>query len=151
MNFQRTITPTIVIADQPTEADLQVLKGAGFVGIVNLRNDGEPHQPLSPDAEGAKARALGLDYIHMGVGAAPLLELDVDAVCKFIDEHSDGKVLVHCAKGGRAAAIVLLQLALAHGWTSAEVASKGKELGLDVDGNLRVMVETYLDNHRQRE
>jgi uncharacterized protein (TIGR01244 family) len=151
MNFQRTIAPNIVIAGPPTEADLQALKNAGFVGVVNLRNDGEPEQPLSTDAEGTKARALGLDYIHMGVGAAPLLEQDVDAVCKFIDEHADGKVLVHCQRGGRAAAIVLLQKALAHGWTSAEAASKGKELGLDVDGNLRVMVETYLDDHRQRE
>jgi len=151
MKFQRTITPTIVIADQPTEADLAGLKTAGFVGVVNLRTDGEPEQPISTTAEADKVRSLGLDYIHMGVGSRPLLEQDVDAVCQFIDTHQEGKVLVHCRKGGRAAAVVLLQQALAHGWSGSEAMSKGKDLGLEVDGNLRVMVETYLDDHRKRE
>jgi uncharacterized protein (TIGR01244 family) len=152
MNFQREITPTIVIADQPTEADLAALKAAGFAGVVNLRNDGEPEQPLSTEAEGEKTRALGLDYIHMGIGSAPLLEMDVDAVCQFLDEHTkEGKVLVHCRKGGRAAAMVLLYEALTHGWKPAEAAEKGQAMGLEVGGGLRTMVETYLDDHRKHE
>ncbi len=152
MNFQREITPAIVIADQPTEADLAALKAVGFVGVVNLRTDGEPDQPLSTEAEGEKARALGLDYIHMGIGSAPLLEMEVDAACRFIDEHAkQGKVLVHCRKGGRAAAMVLLYEALEHGWTPAEAAAKGAAMGLEVGGGLRTMVETYLDDHRKVE
>ena len=152
MNFQRTITPAIVIAGQPTEADLASLKEAGFVGVVNLRNDGEPEQPIGTAVEGEKARALGLDYIHMGVGSAPLLEMEVDAVCKFLDEHTkEGKVLVHCRKGGRAAAVVLLYEALSHGWKPSEAGEKGRTMGLEVDGNLRTMVETYLDDHRKHE
>jgi uncharacterized protein (TIGR01244 family) len=151
MNFQRAIPPNLVIADQPTAADIEALPGQGFVGVVNLRNEGEPEQPIGTAAEGEKVRALGLDYIHMGVGAAPLLEQDVDQVCRFLDDHKEGKVLVHCRKGGRAAAIVLLCRALTKGWQPAEAAAKGKELGLDVDGNLRTMVETYLDDHRTRQ
>ncbi len=151
MNFQREITPSIVIADQPTAADLAGLKADGFVGVVNLRNDGEPEQPIGTAAEGDEVRALGLDYIHMGVGAAPLEESRVDEVCQFLDDHARGKVLVHCRKGGRAAAIVLLQQALANGWMTDEVALRGRALGLEVDGNLRLMVETYLDTHRKRE
>ena len=152
MNFQRAITPAIVIADQPTEADLASLKAAGFVGVVNLRNDGEPEQPLSTSVEGEKANALGLDYIHMGVGSSPLLEMDVDSVCRFLDEHTkEGKVLVHCRKGGRAAAVVLLYEALSQGWSRSEAATKGRAMGLEVDGNLRTMVETYLDDHRKHE
>ncbi len=151
MNFTKTITPSIVIADQPTDADLAALKLQGFVGVVNLRNDGEPEQPIDTETEGEILNEIGVDYIHMGVGSAPLLESKVDEVCKFIEAHADGKVLVHCRKGGRAAAIVLLQQALAHGWTTAEAAAKGKAMGLDVDGNLRVMVETYLDDHRKVE
>lgn len=152
MKFQRAITPAIVIADQPTEADLASLKASGFVGVVNLRNDGEPEQPIGTSAEGEKARALGLDYIHMGVGSAPLLEEDVDAVCKFIDEHAKrGKVLVHCRKGGRAEAVVLLYEALKEGWKPSEAPAKGRDMGLEVEGNLRTMVETYLDDHRKVE
>lgn len=152
MNFQRTITPAIVIADQPTEADLASLKASGFVGVVNLRNDGEPEQPLSTSDEGEKAKSLGLDYIHMGVGSAPLLESGVDSVCQFLDEHTkDGKVLVHCRKGGRAAAVVLLYEALKEGWEPSEAATKGRAMGLEVDGGLRTLVETYLDDHRKVE
>jgi uncharacterized protein (TIGR01244 family) len=147
MNFQRTISPAIVIADQPTEAELAALKAAGFVGVVNLRNDGEPEQPMGVALEGAKAKTLGLDYLHMGVGAAPLTQTAVNELYKFLDAHADGKTLVHCRKGGRAAAMVLLYEALKNEWTPAEAAAKGKAMGLDVDGGLRVMVENYLGDH----
>jgi uncharacterized protein (TIGR01244 family) len=149
MNFQKPITPSIVIADQPTESDLIGLKAAGYVAVVNLRNDGEPEQPIDTVAEGELLAGLGLAYIHMGVGGAPLQADRVEAVCDFIDAHAEGKVLVHCRKGGRAAAIVLLQQARHNGWSAGEATAKGKEIGLEVDGNLRLMAESYLANRPQ--
>ena len=80
MNVKRQITATIAIGDQPGETDLARLKADGYVGIVNLRNDGEPEQPLSTAAEGEKVRALGLDYLHYGVGAGPLTAEGVESV-----------------------------------------------------------------------
>jgi uncharacterized protein (TIGR01244 family) len=146
MLFERAITPEITIGDQPTDADLTRLKAEGYHGVVNLRNDGEPEQPLSTKDEGDQVRALGMDYIHMGVGGGPLSESGVKAVCDFIDKH--GKVMVHCRKGGRAAAVVLIHQARANGWSAAEAAAKGRGLGLEVDGGLRSLVENYLDDHR---
>ena len=146
MFFERAITNQITIGDQPTEADLARLKAEGYTGVVNLRNEGEPEQPLSTSVEGEKAKALGMDYIHMGVGGAPLAESGVRAVCDFID--AQGKVMVHCRKGGRAAAIVLIHQARANHWPAAEAAAKGRGLGLEVDGGLRSIVENYLDDHR---
>jgi uncharacterized protein (TIGR01244 family) len=147
MNFERAITPKITIADQPTEADLALLKGQGYDGVVNLRNDGEPEQPLSPTVEGEKVRALGLDYFHLGVGGAPLAEHGVHAFNEFLDSHQ--KVLVHCRKGGRAAALVLIHEAKANDWQAPEAVAKGRGLGLEVDGGLRAIVENYLDDHRE--
>jgi uncharacterized protein (TIGR01244 family) len=146
MNFQRPVTATITIGDQPTEADLAQLKEEGYVGVVNLRNDGEPEQPLSPGEEGNKVRALGMNYLHYGVGAAPLSEPGVTAVCDFVDEHAQGtdRVLVHCRRGPRAIALVLLQQARANHWGADEVFAKGKALGLEVDGGLKMLVEGYL-------
>jgi len=146
MNFMRAVTPKIAIGDQPTEADLAELKNEGFSGIINLRNDGEPDQPMNTAQEGDKARALGLDYLHYGVGSAPLSATGVTAVCDFIDQHADGtnKVLVHCRRGPRAIALVLLQQARANKWTSSEVVAKGKAMGLEVDGGLKMLVESYL-------
>ncbi len=149
MQVERPITGTITIGDQPTEADLARLKGEGYVGVVNLRNPGEPEQPMSPQEEGEKARSLGLDYLHYGVGGAPLSEQGVEAVCDFVDRHTQGeqKVLVHCRKGGRAVALVLLQQARANHWKPEEAIARGKAMGLEVDGGLRTLVETYLQQH----
>lgn len=149
MNVKRPITPTITVGDQPTEADLQTLKEEGYVGVVNIRNDGEPEQPIGTAAEGEKVRGLGMDYLHYGVGSAPLSEQGVESVCDFLDRHaSSGKVMVHCRKGSRASALVLLYEAKVHNWTPEEAIAKGKAMGLEVEGGLRTLVEDYLKEHQ---
>jgi uncharacterized protein (TIGR01244 family) len=148
MNVKRPVTATITIGDQPTEADLVQLKQDGYTGVVNLRNDGEPEQPISTTDEGKKVRALGMDYLHLGVGAVPLTTQGVTAVCDFIDQHSQGtdKVLVHCRRGPRAIALLLLQQARAQKWTNAEVFAKGKAMGLELEGGLKMMVDHFLQD-----
>jgi uncharacterized protein (TIGR01244 family) len=147
MNVKRPITPNITIGDQPSAVDLKSLKNEGYVGVVNLRNDGEPEQPLSTTAEGEQVRALGMDYLHYGVGSAPLTEQGVSSVLDFLDSHASGKVLAHCRKGGRAAALVLLHQAKANGWKPDEVFARGQAMGLSVEGGLRTLVENYLREH----
>jgi uncharacterized protein (TIGR01244 family) len=148
MNVKRPVTASITIGDQPTEADLSQLKQEGYTGVVNLRNDGEPEQPMSTTDEGNKVRALGMDYVHYGVGSTPLTVQGVTAVCDFIDQHSQGteKVLVHCRRGPRAIALLLLQQARAQKWTNAEVFAKGKATGLEIDGGLKMMVDHFLQD-----
>ncbi len=148
MNLKRAVTPKITIGDQPSESDLEELKAEGYVGVVNLRNDGEPEQPLSTAVEGERVRALGLDYVHYGVGAAPLSEQGVTAVSDFLNQHTaDGKVLVHCRKGGRAAAMILLHQARVDHWSPEEALAKGRAMGLEVDGGLKTLVTDYLQKH----
>jgi uncharacterized protein (TIGR01244 family) len=146
MNVKKPVTPQITIGDQPTEDDLLECKYEGYTGIVNLRNDGEPEQPLSTTAEGDRVRAVGMEYLHYGVGGKPLADPGVTEVCDFIDRLAGegGKVLVHCRKGGRAMALVLIQQARAQGWSSEEALAKGRAMGLVVDGQLQAMVQAYL-------
>lgn len=146
MNVKRPITAGITIGDQPTEDDLLECKYEGYTGVVNLRNDGERDQPLSTGAEGERVRAVGMEYLHYGVGGKPLADPGVSEVCDFIDRLTaqGGKVLVHCMKGGRAMALVLIQQARAQEWSAAEALEKGRAMGLQVDGQLRTMVESYL-------
>ncbi|HEV3163229.1 MAG TPA: protein tyrosine phosphatase family protein [Isosphaeraceae bacterium] len=147
MNQRREITPTITVADQPTEADLEALKAEGFVAVANLRNDGEPEQPLSTTAEGQHVRGLGMDYLHLGVGSAPLNPDGVGAFCEFLDRHAADKVLVHCRKGGRAAALVVLRQALEESWTPEELDPKARAMGVPIEGGLKMLVESYLREH----
>ena len=149
MNTMREVTHQITVADQPTEADLKFLKDEGYVGVVNLRNDGEPQQPMSTAEEGEKVRALGMDYLHYGVGAAPLAEQGVASVCDFLDKHAQGKVLVHCRKGSRASALVLLHQAKTYGWGPEEALQNGNAMGLAVEGGLKPMVQTFIRAHWQ--
>jgi len=145
MNLIRPITDRITIADQPEADDLAAFQRDGFVGVVNLRNDGEPEQPLSVAEEGEAVRGLNMSYHHLGVGAEPLSDPGVAEVCDFIDGClEEGRVLVHCRKGGRAAALVLIQQARANGWPPDEAIAKGQELGIQLDGPLKTKVEDYL-------
>jgi uncharacterized protein (TIGR01244 family) len=148
MHFKQAVLPTLTIADQPAEDELRALRDEGYVGVVNLRNDGEPDQPIGTAAEGELVRALGLDYLHVGVGAAPLADEEVRAFCKFLDEHSAGKTLVHCRRGGRAAALVALYFARKEGWKPEEAATKAAAKGLKLEGGLRNLVEGYLHQLR---
>ena len=145
MNVKQHVTPTITIGDQPAGDDLAALKDEGYVGIVNLRTDGEAEQPLSPAAEGEEVRGLGLTYLHLGVGSAPLDEQGVAEFCNFLDENAAGKTLVHCRKGGRAAALVALYLAQKEGWSAATLAEQAARQGLKVEGGPRKLVEAYLN------
>ena len=147
MKQKRQISPAIAVADQPTAADLEALKEEGYAAVVNLRQDGEPDQPMGTAAEGEVVRALGMDYLHLGVGSAPLTKEGVGAFCGFMDRHASDRVLVHCRKGSRASALVLLRRALAEGWSPEEVAAKGQAAGLPVEGGLRTLVEDYLRAH----
>jgi uncharacterized protein (TIGR01244 family) len=149
MQVERPITAAITVGDQPSEADLERLKREGYVGVVNLRQPGEPEQPLSPTGEGAKVEGIGMEYLHYGVGGAPLSEPGVTAVSDFVDRLAEGggKVLVHCRRGPRAFALVLLQQARANNWKPEEAIARGKAMGLEVDGGLRMLVETYLQQH----
>lgn len=146
MDVKQYVTPAIMIGDQPTKADLEELKSLGFVGVVNLRHDGEPEQPISPAREGDLARAIGLEYLHHGVGAVPLDESCVAAVSDFLTRHAQGsdQVLVHCRRGGRAVALVLLHFARVNRWSADEVAERAAEMGLAVDAGMRQMVEGWL-------
>lgn len=147
MTIKPTKTPGISIADQPTGDDLRGLSAGGYTGVINLRNDGEPEQPLSVSEEAKQVRAMGIDYLHYGVGGAPLSEEGVTSVSDFLDRHATGRVLVHCRKGSRAAALVLLHEAKAGNWGADEATARGREMGLEVEGGLKTMVEDYLRRH----
>ncbi|WP_165222426.1 beta-lactamase hydrolase domain-containing protein [Aquisphaera insulae] len=147
MNVKHPVTPSITIADQPSAEELLDCRNEGFVGVVNLRHDGEPEQPLNTSAEGEHVRSSGMEYLHYGVGGRPLADPGVSDVCDFIDRLTadGGKVLVHCRKGARAAALVLIQQARANGWSPAEALAKAPAMGLNVDGPLRILVADYLN------
>lgn len=141
---RRTLTDRVELSDQPTSEEIAGLPTEGFSGLVNLRRENEPDQLYHPVHEGELARQTGLDYLHIGVGGAPLGHSDIASVADFLETHRDGKVLIHCKLGSRAAAIGLLVLARLEGWPASEVLERGRAIGLQLPPNLQKLAEDYL-------
>lgn len=144
---ERPVTPRITIADQPTAEEIRALPSQGYKAVVNLRHDGEPEQPLSTAEEGDLVREAGLEYLSVPVGAPPLSAEGVRDFLDLLDRHAEDRVLVHCRRGGRAVALVLVRQARDAGWSAAEALQRGEEAGLKVEGRLREMVQAYLEAH----
>lgn len=94
----------ILIAGQPSELDLEQLRQQGVTSVFNLRTSAEmdDRKQVSYD-EAALAKELDFDYVQEPVGGAdhPFRPEVLEAFKAQLD-RTDGKVLLHCASGGRA-------------------------------------------------
>jgi len=99
LEFKR-INDDISVSEQISANDLEQIKAAGFVTIVNNRPDGEvAGQPSSAEIELA-SKLAGLQYyfIPMGRGGvSPEMIKQTRAVL----ENADGPVLAFCRTGTR--------------------------------------------------
>jgi protein tyrosine phosphatase (PTP) superfamily phosphohydrolase (DUF442 family) len=94
----------ILIAGQPSELDLEPLRQQGVTSVFNLHTSAEmdDRKQVSCD-EAALAKSLAYDYVQEPVGGAdhPFRPEVLEAFKAQLD-RSEGKVLSHCASGGRA-------------------------------------------------
>lgn len=110
------------VAGQPSEAALEKLKAEGVTKVISLRTPQEmENRSMVPYDEAAKARALGMSYVHIPLGLggpdhAPTPEA-VDAFAAAL-ASADGKVLLHCTVGWRAS----------HMWAAYLVRHRGYSL-----------------------
>lgn len=125
------IDDKVTAGAQPDEDDLATLARQGVTTIINLRRAGESNQPITPEAEGEKAKALGLRYVHLPVSVADLRPEQVQAFTQAV-ELSDGPVYVHCGAGQRACAFALMSKADGQGSAADGVLAEAKEKGIDL-------------------
>ena len=118
----------IVIASQPTLEDLRGLRASGFTDIVNLRSEDEMREEV-PFDERAQAAALGLGYTQIPIDwtSHPYRQEVVSKLASVL-ESSKGKVLLHCASGGRAG-YVWAAYAVVHDGKTPDAALRSLELG----------------------
>ena len=103
-----------IISGQPTPEGLVNARDSGARLVINARTQSE----MSFD-ERSIAQGLGMRYVSLGFTAATLDDVLVETFIFEVKNHKpeDGKVLVHCASGGRVAGL----------WAMYEI----KELKLD--------------------
>jgi uncharacterized protein (TIGR01244 family) len=125
------IDDKVTAGAQPNDDDLAQLAKQGVTTIINLRRAGESNQPITPEAEGEKAKALGLRYVHLPVSVADLRLEQVKAFTQAV-ESSAGPVYVHCGAGQRACAFALISKADGQGSAAESVLAEAKDKGIDL-------------------
>ena len=118
--------PGLYTAGQPAASDWQAIKARGVRTVINLRTPEE----LKDRDEAAEVRAAGLRYIEIPVsGAEGINPANARALHEALAPAHGGGVLVHCASGNRAGALLALA-AHADGMPAAEAVSFGTAAGL---------------------
>ena len=117
-NFTQ-LDATIACAGATKASSVPELKNMGFVSIVNLRRSAE--EGADVEAEMAAAKAAGLKYFHLPFAAPRTPEENADqtveAFLAAVGDRANQPVFVHCAAGGRAAAMWLIKRVRIDGWT----------------------------------
>lgn len=150
MENRMKIDEAITVAGQPTEEDLRQLSAEGFKAVVNLRAASEQDLPLSPDREGEIARQRGMEYLNIPTTMDTLSDALVDQFRKEL-EGLPKPVLVHCQKGKRSGALVMMDRAVKHGLSGEQTLQKAMEMGFECDNEkLASFVKNYIDRHTER-
>lgn len=127
-----TLADGFLVTGQIEPGDIAAAKALGVTLIVNNRPDGEaPGQPKGEDIARA-ARAAGLAYVAIPVGAAGVGEAQLDAFDAALAGHS-GAVLAFCRTGTRSTTVWALAQARA-GAPAAEIIRQAAAAGYNLSG-----------------
>lgn len=129
--------PQLYTAGQPSAAQLQQAAAAGITTVIDLR---QPDEDRGFD-ETAAAERLGLRYVRIPVaGAAGLTGANTRALHAALAQ-SQGPVLVHCASGNRAGALLAL-LQAADGGPVEQALQFGRDAGMtSLEAPTRALLE----------
>jgi uncharacterized protein (TIGR01244 family) len=121
----------ILIAAQPTEADLDAWAADGVATVVNFRSRAETAAlPFDPAAEAA---ARGLRYTEIPMGGDDGVSPDiVDRLAELLAD-ADGPVVLHCRTGSRAAHAYAAYLSVEGEADAEDLADFGFPGGLSAD------------------
>lgn len=124
---------------------LDGLKQDGFKTIINLRMASEQGANIAENE--AKAKALGLKYVHIPFsGSAP----DAKAVDQFlatIADKTNQPVFVHCASASRVGAMWMVKRTLQDGWPIEKATDEAKLIGLR-SAPLEQFARDYIAAHK---
>lgn len=115
----------------PTRKDIERLaRRAGFRALLNLNEEGEPGEVLSPNVEASWAHTFEMQHERVSFPTAQLDPVCVDRFLRAL-RGSAKPVYVHSLGGHRAAAMMTIQLGLAQLLRGADAVRTAKALGID--------------------
>ena len=118
--------PGLRTGGQPTLEQLDALPAQGVRTVIDLRPDSEDHGY----DEARELQQRKLKYLRLPIaGAQDLTPANATALKKLLDESGDG-VLLHCASGNRAGALLALMAAQEERLPPAQALELGKQAGM---------------------
>ncbi len=137
------IETTIACGGSTKPEAIREIKNMGFKSVINLRLASE--QGALVEEEGAVVRAAGMNYVHLPFNAQSPDPSLIDNFIAAVTAPANTPAYVHCAAGGRAAALWMIKRVKADGWTEARALDEANALGLN--DRFRPFVLTYLRTH----
>ena len=124
-----TKVDAVVACGGATETSaLDGLKADGFKSVVNLRVATE--QGANIEENQAKAKALGLNYIHIPFNASAPQPKTVDDFLAAVSNKANQPVYIHCGSANRVGAVWLVKRVLQDGWMVDRATTEAKAIGL---------------------
>ena len=97
------ISDKMATSGQPTQAQFEAIKAAGYETIINLLPE-ENENAL--DDEKALIGKLGLNYIYIPVDFKNPQQSEYDTFCRVVERTQSEKVWIHCAANMRVSAFL---------------------------------------------
>jgi uncharacterized protein (TIGR01244 family) len=125
---------------------LEGLKKDGFKAVINLREASEAGANIEDNA--AKAKALGLNYIHIPINGQAPQPRSVDDFLAAVSNKANHPVFIHCGSANRVGAVWLVKRVLQDGWTVEKATEEAKMIGLR-SAPLEQFALKYIEEHRK--
>lgn len=144
-NFHRLGT-TVACAGATKAEAVPEIKKMGFASIINLRQASEPGANI--EAEEAAAKAADIRYYHIPLNPeAP----EQEAADKFLDAitaQGSEPAFIHCAGGGRAAAMWFIKRLVVDRWDVERAEKEAAALGM-TSPSLKQFALDYAQTHKR--
>jgi uncharacterized protein (TIGR01244 family) len=125
-NFARVET-TVACAGTTAPEAMPELKKMGFASVINLRQASE--QGADIPAGEAAAKAAGLNYVHIPFNGQAPEAGSADQFLAAIQRPGMQPAFIHCAGGGRAAAMWMIKRLVVDKWSVERASEEATALG----------------------
>lgn len=125
---------------------LEGLKNDGFKAVINLRQATEVGANIEENA--ARAKALGLTYIHIPFNTQAPETKPVDDFLAAVSNKANQPVFIHCGSANRVGAVWLTKRVLQDGWPVEKATEEAKMIGLR-SAPLEQFAIKYIQDHQK--
>ena len=140
------VETTIACGGSTRPEAIKEIKTMGFKSVINLRLASE--EGALVEEEGAMVKSLGLNYVHLPFNIQTPDPKLIDDFIAAVTSPANTPAYVHCAAGGRAAALWMVKRVLADGWDEARALTEANALGLN--DRMRPFALNYIHSHPHR-